>query len=46
MMTTGLENIVKADDVALDVSVGIGNGIPYPGLCSKVYYDIEMVGGE
>ena len=37
------QNIVKADEVALDVGVRVGDGIADAGLCGEVHDDGEVV---
>ena len=31
-----LQDVVEADDVALDVRVGVGDAVPYPRLCGEI----------
>ena len=41
-----LQNIQKACDVAVDIGMGVGEGVPHPGLGCKVNHSIEGVGIE
>ena len=43
MVAAGLQNIVKAYDVALNVSVRVLNAVSYSGLGSKIHHHIELV---
>ena len=42
-MTTGFEDVVEANDVALDIDIGVLDAITHTGLSSKVNHDIEFV---
>lgn len=42
-MTAGLQNVVETDQVGLDISVRVGDGIADTGLCGEIYYDIRFV---
>ena len=42
-MAAGLQDVVKSDDIALDICVRIGDAVSYTGLCSQVYNDIGLV---
>ena len=41
-MTARLKDIVKTDDIALDICIRVGNRIPHTRLRSKVYNNIEL----
>ncbi len=41
-----LEDVVEADDVALDIHVGILDAIADTGLCGEVHHDVETVLGK
>ena len=43
IMPAGFQNIIKADDVALDVHIGIGDGIPDTCLGSQIDHHMEAV---
>ena len=43
MIPAGLQNIIKTDDIALDVHIGIGNGIPDTGLGCQIHHHMEAV---
>jgi len=43
MVAAGLEDVVEADEVGLDISIGIGDGIADTCLGGQVHYHIEMV---
>ena len=45
-MTAGFEDVVEADEVGLDVHVGVRNGIPHAGLGGEIHHDVRMPGGE
>ena len=45
-MTAGLEQIVEADDVRLDISSRIGNGIAHPSLRGQIHYNRRTVARE
>jgi hypothetical protein len=45
-MATPFEKIDEAIDVAFDVSIGIGEGIAYPGLGGQVNDGFEVLGNE
>lgn len=45
-MAAGFEDVVEADEVGLDVHVGIRNGIPHAGLGGEIHHDIRMPGDE
>ena len=42
-MTAGFQNVVESDEVALDVSVRVRDGIADAGLCGEVHDDGEVV---
>ena len=42
----GLEDVVEADEVGLDVGVGVGDGVADAGLGGEVDDDVEVVVGE
>ena len=42
-MPAGLQNVVEADEVGLNVSVRIGNGIPNPRLRRKIYHKLRLL---
>ena len=42
-MATRFENIVKPDNIAFYVYVGIRYRIPNAGLRRKIYYDIKLI---
>ena len=43
MMTTGFENVVEADEVRLDVGIGIGDAVAHTGLSSEVHHNLWLV---
>ena len=44
-VAAGLEDVVEADEVRLDVGVGVGDAVAHPGLCSQVdHYGGPVVG--
>ena len=43
MMTTSFKYVVKADKVALDISIGISDAVTYTCLDSKVYNNRNIV---
>ena len=45
-MAAGLENVVEANHVGLDIGIGILDRIADTGLSSKIHHDIEMILGE
>lgn len=42
-MSASLQNVVEADHVALDIGIGIGDGIAYASLCRQVYNNVGMI---
>ena len=42
-MPAGLQNVVKADEVGLDVGIRICNGIPDPCLRGKIYHKLRLL---
>ena len=42
-MSTGLENIIEAYDVTLDVGIRIGYGVADTSLSREVNYNIEVI---
>ena len=45
-MAAGLEDVVEANHVGLDIGIGILDGIADTGLSGKIHHDIEMILGE
>ena len=45
-MAAGFEDVIEADEVGLDVSVGIGDAITHASLCSQVHYNMRLIFGE
>ena len=45
-VTAGLQNVVEADDIALDIHIRIGDRIPDTGLGSQVHHHVKAVLGE
>ena len=45
-MAAGLEDVVEADDVGLDVGIGVGDAIANTGLSSEVDNDVELLFGK
>lgn len=45
-MAAGFEDVVEADEVGLDVSIGVGDAIADAGLGCEVDYNLRMVFGE
>ena len=45
-MTAGFENVVEADQIALDVRVGVGDAVAHTCLCRKVDDDVRLVIGK
>ena len=45
-MPAGLQDIVKADHVALDVGIRILNGIPHAGLGGQVHHNVKLIIGK
>lgn len=45
-VTAGFQYIVKANQVAFDISIRIGDGIAHASLCSQVYYYFRLVVGK
>ena len=43
VVTTGLQNVVKPNDIALNIGIGIGDRIPHTSLSGKVYDNIYRV---
>ena len=43
MMTTGLQDVVEPDHIALDIRIRVLDAIADTGLSSKVHNDIEVV---
>ena len=46
IVTASLKDIVEADNVALDVGVGVGYRVANAGLCCEVDNDVEFVCGK
>ena len=42
-MTAGFQNVVKANHIAFNVRIRIGNGIPHTGLCTKVHHNVRVI---
>ena len=42
-MTTGFENVVETNYVAIYVCVGIGDRVPHTCLCREIDYNVKMV---
>ena len=42
-MAAGLQNVVEADEVGLDVGIRICNGIPDPCLRGKIYHKLRLL---
>ena len=42
-MPTGFEDVVEAEDVALDVGIGVVDAVAHSGLGGDVDHDIELV---
>ncbi len=36
------KDIQESDDITVNVCMGIDQGIPYPGLRSKIYHNLKM----
>ena len=45
-MAAGFEDIVEANDVALDIDIGVIDAIAHTGLGGEVHHDVEAVLGE
>lgn len=45
-MTAGFQNVVKANQVAFDIGIRIGDGIAHACLCCQVYYYFWLVVGK
>ena len=43
VMTAGFKNIVEANDVRLDVGVGVGNGVADTGLGGEVHDNLGLI---
>ena len=43
VVAAGLEDVVEANEVALDVGIGVGYAIADARLGSEVYHDVELV---
>lgn len=43
MMTACFKDVVETDEVALDISIGIGDAVTYSCLGSKVYNNRNIV---
>ena len=43
VVAAGLEDVVEANEVALDVGIGVGDAIADARLGSEVYHDVELV---
>ena len=43
IVAAGFEDVVEADDVALDIHIGVLDAIAHTGLSSEIYHDIEVV---
>ena len=46
VVTAGLEDIIEADHVRLDIGIGILNRVAYSSLCGQVYHNIELFFSE
>ena len=46
VMTAGFKNVVEADEVGLDIGIGVGDAVADTCLCGKVYYNVYLVFGE
>ena len=45
-MTAGFQYVVKANQVAFDIGIRIGDGIAHACLCCQVYYYFGLVVGK
>ena len=43
VVTAGLQDVVKTNDIALNIGIGIGDRIPHTSLSGKVYDNIYRV---
>ena len=43
MTPARLQDVVKPNDVALNVNVGVLDGVPHPGLCGQVDHNVKLV---
>ena len=46
VVAAGLEDVVEADEVALDVGVGVGDAVAHAGLGRQVHHHLGGMGGE
>ena len=46
VMPTGFEDIVEANDVALNIDIGVVDAVAYTGLGCEVDHDIEFILGK
>ena len=42
-MSTGFQNVVKADEITLDISIWVGYAVTHPGLSGKIHYHSRFV---
>ena len=45
-VAAGFQYVVKANQVAFDIGIRIGDGIAHASLCSQVYYYFRLVVGK
>ena len=45
-MAAGFEDVIEADEVGLDVSVGIGDAIAHASLGSQIHDNMRLILGE
>ena len=43
VIPTGFEDVVEADEVRLDVGIGVGDAVADTGLGCEVHHDIEVI---
>ncbi len=46
MVTTSFKDVVKANDVALYIGIGVLNAIAYARLGSEIHHNVEMIFDE
>ena len=45
-VSTGFQNVIKADEITFDVGIRIGNAVSDACLCCQVYYYFGLVVGK
>ena len=43
VVTAGLEDIVEANEVGLDIGIGVGDAVADTGLCGEIHHDLRLV---